>query len=297
MLASIGRASQVEVAVLEAQGLVDLAGVAGLDLEGRRLGGVEHLELVDAHLDLAGRQVRVHRLRRACDDRAARPRARTRRAPSRRRRAPPASATGRTTICTTPERSRRSMKMSPPWSRRCATQPASRTSRPTSWRRSSPGYASRSLTRPPRRPRVLDRPELRRGPVVDVARDPRASGDRRRAAAPAELLDPHRVGRQLLEAEQHREARAAAPGLLELALDAAPGEVQLDAPGPPGAARSATPKASPRARRRRRSRRRRPEPRRRRRHARHGEGDALQPACRSRRPGVGGPPICSTSPS
>ena len=52
-----------------------------------------------------------------------------------------ASATrdGSKTSCTTPLRSRRSMKMRLPWSRRRATQPARRTSRPTSAARSSPG--------------------------------------------------------------------------------------------------------------------------------------------------------------
>ena len=66
------RAPQVEVAVLQAQRLVDLAALRGLDLEGRRLRLVQHLELGDADLDLAGRQLRVHRLGATRDDGAAR---------------------------------------------------------------------------------------------------------------------------------------------------------------------------------------------------------------------------------
>ena len=40
-------------------------------------------------------------------------------------------ADGWTTSCTIPERSRRSMKISPPWSRRRCTQPATRVSEST----------------------------------------------------------------------------------------------------------------------------------------------------------------------
>ena len=50
-------AAQVEVAVLQAQQLVDLALL--VDVEGRRLGLVEHDKGVGRHLDAAGGQVRV----------------------------------------------------------------------------------------------------------------------------------------------------------------------------------------------------------------------------------------------
>ena len=52
--------AHVEVAVAEADGLVDVVG-AGVDRERRRLGRAQHLDLTVAHLDLARRQVRVHR--------------------------------------------------------------------------------------------------------------------------------------------------------------------------------------------------------------------------------------------
>ena len=62
------RAAQVEVAVLEAQRLVDVDLLRRLDLERRRLGAVQDLEPGDLDLDLAGRQVGIHRLGRARDD-------------------------------------------------------------------------------------------------------------------------------------------------------------------------------------------------------------------------------------
>ena len=66
-----GRPAQVEVAVPEAQRLVDLGSLAGLDGEGRRLGLAEHCRLADRDLDLAGRQARVDRLLAARHDLAA----------------------------------------------------------------------------------------------------------------------------------------------------------------------------------------------------------------------------------
>ena len=48
------------------------------------------------------------------------------------------ASSGWNTTCTTPSRSRRSMKVTPPWSRRCATQPQSVTSSPAWSSRSSP---------------------------------------------------------------------------------------------------------------------------------------------------------------
>ncbi len=58
-------ASQVEVAVAEADALVD---VLLVDLERERLGARDDLELVDLQLDLAGRQVRVDRVGRTRGD-------------------------------------------------------------------------------------------------------------------------------------------------------------------------------------------------------------------------------------
>ena len=57
-----GRPADVEVAVLEAQHLVDLVALARLDLERRRAGARQQSDVGDAHLDLAGRQAGVHRL-------------------------------------------------------------------------------------------------------------------------------------------------------------------------------------------------------------------------------------------
>ena len=54
-----------------------------------------------------------------------------------------AAVSGWKTSWTIPERSRRSMKISPPWSRRRCTQPATRTVESTSPARSSPHQASR----------------------------------------------------------------------------------------------------------------------------------------------------------
>ena len=47
------------------------------------------------------------------------------------------------TSCTMPERSRRSMKIRPPWSRRRCTQPATRAALPARSAVSSPAQASR----------------------------------------------------------------------------------------------------------------------------------------------------------
>ena len=51
------RAAQVEVAVLEAQSLVDV--VVGVYRERRHLRTIEHVQAIDADLDVAGRQPRV----------------------------------------------------------------------------------------------------------------------------------------------------------------------------------------------------------------------------------------------
>ena len=107
--------------------LADLAREA-LDLERRRLRVGEQARLAHPDLELAGRQLRVDRLGVAADDRARRPlstsSARSRWASSN---ASPDSS-GWKTSWTSPVRSRRSTKTSPPWSRRRWTQPATRTS-------------------------------------------------------------------------------------------------------------------------------------------------------------------------
>ena len=68
-----GRPTDVEVAVLEAQHLVDIVPLARLDLERRRPGARQQLDLGDAHLDLAGGQARIDRIGVASDHRAAGP--------------------------------------------------------------------------------------------------------------------------------------------------------------------------------------------------------------------------------
>ena len=65
MLRCIFGAAQVEPAVADAQGLVD---VLLVELERQRLRARDDLELVDLQLDLAGRQVRVDGLGRARGD-------------------------------------------------------------------------------------------------------------------------------------------------------------------------------------------------------------------------------------
>ena len=65
-------ATQVEVAVLEADVLVDVVG-AGVDRERRRVGLAQHLDDTVADLDLAGREVGVDRALRALADDAGDP--------------------------------------------------------------------------------------------------------------------------------------------------------------------------------------------------------------------------------
>ena len=86
----IARPADVEVAVLQAQHLVDVVTVAGLELERRRSRARQQLDGRDAYLDLAGRQAGIDRL-----GRRARP---PRRSPPRRIRSAgprPAGAPGR----------------------------------------------------------------------------------------------------------------------------------------------------------------------------------------------------------
>ena len=98
----------------------------------------------DADLDLAGRQVRVDVARLA----ARRPRRAAETTCSGRsalgeREAPRRAVSGWKTSWTSPVRSRRSMKIRPPWSRRRCTQPATRTSLagPARVERAAPGVA------------------------------------------------------------------------------------------------------------------------------------------------------------
>ena len=123
-------AADVEVAPLQARELVGVD--AGLDLERRRLGAVEHLGLADDDLDLARGHVRVVGAGRTAAHDAG-----EQHDPlgpdllggdERRRRTCPGSKVH----CTMPVRSRRSMKIRPPWSRRLPTHPASLTTSPTS---------------------------------------------------------------------------------------------------------------------------------------------------------------------
>ena len=121
-------ATQVEVAVLPAQRLVDagLDVVGAVDRERHRLGLAEHLDRRRDDLDLTGSEVRVDVALGARGDSTSHERRTTRCA------APAPSARSRQTTCTMPLASRRSRKVTPPWSRRRATQPARTTSVPTS---------------------------------------------------------------------------------------------------------------------------------------------------------------------
>src|SRR5439155_21302463 len=78
------------------------------------------------------------------------------------------SVSGLNTICTSPSRSRRSTKITPPWSRRRCTQPPSTTSSPTRWAVISPARCVR------RRPDWVSRP-----PVAELTRFLRSRGRRR----------------------------------------------------------------------------------------------------------------------
>ena len=115
-------APDVEVAVLEADALVDL-GVGFVDVERRGLRLGQDLDGVRAELDLARGELRVLRAGQPQRDLAARRSRRTRE----RIREATAWASGESVASTTtwviPCRSRRSRKMSWPWSRRRWTQP------------------------------------------------------------------------------------------------------------------------------------------------------------------------------
>ena len=106
-------AAQVEVAVAEAGLLADLPG-EGLDLEGRRVGVGEKPRVGHADLDLAGRKVLVDGLRRALDDRPARGQDVLGAQLVSQLEGLTQPRPGLKTSCTSPVRSRRSMKTSPP---------------------------------------------------------------------------------------------------------------------------------------------------------------------------------------
>ena len=112
------RAAEVQVAIAQADVLGGVHVV--LDLEGRRLGGVEDLDLVDEDLDLAGRELGVvHALGALAHDTGDLDR--------------PLGADGLGRV----ERVAAGV-LRPPWSRRCQTQPVSVTCWPMCSRRSSP---------------------------------------------------------------------------------------------------------------------------------------------------------------
>ena len=114
-------AAQVEPAVAEAQRLVD---VLLVELERERRAARDDLERVDLELDLAGRQLRVDGLGRAGDDLALGAEHELV-AHLVRDACASGARSGLITSWQMPARSRRSMKTSPPWSRRVSTQPAS----------------------------------------------------------------------------------------------------------------------------------------------------------------------------
>ena len=130
-------APDVEVAVLEANALVD-RGVGLVDVERRGPGLGQDLDRVRPELDLARGELRVLRVRAAA--RATSPEALT--TNSERIREATAWASGESVASTTtwviPCRSRRSRKMSWPWSRRRWTQPDRRALMPASAARSWP---------------------------------------------------------------------------------------------------------------------------------------------------------------
>ena len=120
------------------------------------------------------------------------------------------ASSGWKTTCTEPSRSRRSMNVTPPWSRRCATHPHRTTSRPASAPRSSPhacvriavANADRSVMRRPSRPRPRPRPAAPR--VCSPSREP---------------PERHGARGELGVADDRSEACRGAVGHLELRLE------------------------------------------------------------------------------
>ena len=126
--------AQIEVAVLQAHLFVG-DGVFG-GREGRRPGIVEQKEFAGDDFDLAGGHVGVFEAGGAAADFPLTATTNSGRAAS--ALAWAAAIFSSTTIWAMPERSRRSRKMRPPWSRRRLTQPIRTTSCPASSARSSP---------------------------------------------------------------------------------------------------------------------------------------------------------------
>ena len=183
------------------------------------------------------------------------------------------ACSGLITSCATPVSSRRSMKTRPPWSRRRAAQPASVSALPVVLGAELAARRSRQSHRA-----SASRELARVGPPRPAAR----AADRRAAPAPTTTI----------ASRAERGARASA------GPSRAAGVVDVGARGPRGAAPATS--GAPRLRSPLVERRRR------RRAARGSAVDALglrarAGAARSRRrsrcPGVGGPPSCSTSPS
>ena len=134
-------AAQVERPVAQARELVDRALL--VDRERRRVGLGEQLEVGDRELDLAGREVGVDVVGLATRDRPDRGDHVLGRAGRGRARAPRARSPGGRRAAEGPERSRRSMKIRPPWSRRRCTQPATRISSPARAASTVPDQVSR----------------------------------------------------------------------------------------------------------------------------------------------------------
>ena len=141
--------------------LLDVAPV--VELERQRLGRAEDVDTGDDHLDPGG-QIGIGRLSGRADD-PGNPHAELE--PS--RCAPPQELArlGFTTTWAMPEASRRSTKITPPWSRRLSTQPATRPR--ARWRR----------------PRPLRRGFHRFVPMVDLL-------DRNTLCSPGRVADRHR---------------------------------------------------------------------------------------------------------
>ena len=131
-----------------------------------------------------------------------------------------------------PERSRRSMKISPPWSRRRWTQPATRTA--------VADARGASGRRPRRRGSCWARGVLHRRWRPLMTRATAAAADSTLSCSPESMsLQPDAV-----LAQDGNVAGAGAVGLLELALERAPGELLLD--GEPRARAPRRPARTPR---------------------------------------------------
>ncbi len=207
-----GGAAQVEIAVLEAKGLVDGRGLRGLDLEGRRLGAVQDLDGRDAHLDLAAGQVGVDRLGRARDDLAAR-----------REHVLGAHLLGERVRLGDARRVEHELHHAAAVAEidedEVAVVAAARDPAGEAHLAADVGGAQLA------RIDVAEHQDSFPRRAASSAAKPAAA--RSSSPPPSMVRRRTRVVAELVEAEQHRQLRAAAAGLLELALGAAPGEVQL----------------------------------------------------------------------